>query len=123
MSLSGGTAPEPSHTGTAAGGRPSGSPGSPDGAAAKTLARGARTQKSDAQRQKSGEKLQHKWLQRRCEAAATKTGGLPPKILGRVLANDIELRKRLSEAKDPAAAAAAAQQANRPVRAAARCRC
>ena len=29
---------------------------------------------------------QHKWLQRRCEAAATKTGGLPPKILGRVLA-------------------------------------
>ena len=83
MSLSGGTAPEPSHTGTAAGGRPSGSPGSPDGAAAKTR---ARRQKSDAQRQKSGEKLQHKWLQRRCEAAATKTGGLPPKILGRVLA-------------------------------------
>ena len=83
MSLSGGTAPEPSHTGTAAGGRPSGSPGSPNGAAAKTR---ARRQKSDAQRQKSGEKLQHKWLQRRCEAAATKTGGLPPKILGRVLA-------------------------------------
>ena len=36
--------------------------------------------------QRRGEKLQHKWLQRRCEAAATKTGGLPPKILGRVLA-------------------------------------
>tara|TARA_B110001452_G_C15151266_1_gene400683 strand:+ start:154 stop:975 length:822 start_codon:yes stop_codon:yes gene_type:complete len=83
MSLSGGIAPDASHTGAAAGGRSSGSTGSPDGAAAKSR---ARRQKSDVQRQKSGEKLQHKWLQRRCEAAATKTGGLPPKILGRVLA-------------------------------------
>ena len=49
----------------------------------------ARRRKSEAQRLKSYQKLQHKHLQpahRRCEAAATKAGGSPPKILARVLA-------------------------------------
>ena len=80
---SGGITPDPSHAGTAAGGRASRSPGSLDAAAAEPS---ARRQKSEAQRRKSKEKLQHKWLQRRCEAAATKPGGVPPKVLGRVLA-------------------------------------
>ena len=80
---SGGMTPDPSHAGTAAGRRASRSPGSLDAAAAEPS---ARRQKSEAQRRKSKEKLQHKWLQRRCEAAATKPGGVPPKILGRVLA-------------------------------------
>ena len=80
---SGGITPDPSHAGTAAGGRSSRSPGTLDASAAEPS---ARRQKSEAQRRKSGEKLQHKWLQRRCEAAATKPGGVPPKILGRVLA-------------------------------------
>ena len=34
----------------------------------------------------SVEKLQHKWLQRRCEAAADKVEGSLPKVLARVLA-------------------------------------
>ena len=42
--------------------------------------------KSAAQRQQSVNKLQHKWLRRRCEAAAAKAGGSPPKVLARVLA-------------------------------------
>lgn len=57
--------------------------GPPTGAAAENR---KRRKKSEAQRQKGAQKLQHRWLQRRCEAAATKPGGSPPKILARVLA-------------------------------------
>ena len=49
-------------------------------------ARRARRRKSEAQRLKSVQKLQHKHLQRRCEAAATKAGGSSPRVLARVLA-------------------------------------
>ena len=45
-----------------------------------------RRRKSAAQQVKSVKKLQHKWLQRRCEAAAAKAGGSSPKVLARVLA-------------------------------------
>ena len=45
-----------------------------------------RRRKSEAQRSKSVQKLRRKKLQARCEAAATKAGGSPPKILARVLA-------------------------------------
>ena len=45
-----------------------------------------RRRKSEAQRQKSYMKLQHKQLQRRCEAAAQKAGGSSPRVLARVLA-------------------------------------
>ena len=41
----------------------------------------ARHRKSEAQREKSVQNLQHKKLQSRCEAAATKVGGSPPKVL------------------------------------------
>ena len=58
-------------------------PGQPLGTAAEPR---ARRRKSEAQRQKSVEKLQHKKLQSRCEAAATKVGGSPPNVLARVLA-------------------------------------
>ena len=57
--------------------------GPPTGAAAENR---KRRKKSEAQRQKGAQKLQHRWLQRRCEAAAAKPGGSPPKILVRVLA-------------------------------------
>ena len=57
--------------------------GTPTGAAAENR---KRRKKSEAQRQKGAQKLQHRWLQRRCEAAAAKPGGSPPKILARVLA-------------------------------------
>ena len=66
-----------------AGARPLGHNGPPTGAAAENR---KRRKKSEAQRQKGAQKLQHRWLQRRCEAAATKPGGSPPKILARVLA-------------------------------------
>ena len=46
----------------------------------------ARRRKSEAQRLKSVQKLQHKHLQRRCEAAAAKAGGSSPRVLARVLA-------------------------------------
>jgi len=49
-------------------------------------ARRARRRKSEAQRLKSVQKLQHKHLRRRCEAAATKAGGSSPRVLARVLA-------------------------------------
>ena len=49
-------------------------------------ARRARRRKSEAQRLKSYQKLQHKHLQRRCVAAATKAGGSSPRVLARVLA-------------------------------------
>ena len=49
-------------------------------------ASGARSRKPRAKRQKGAQKLQHRWLERRCEAAAAKPGGSPPKILARVLA-------------------------------------
>ena len=70
-------------TPTGAGGRFSGLPGQPLAAATEPR---ARRRKSKAQQLKSVKKLQHKWLQRRCEAAATKAGGSPPKVLARVLA-------------------------------------
>ena len=70
-------------TPTRAGGRQSGSPGQP--LAAARVPR-ARQHKSKAQQIKSVEKLQHKWLQRRCEAAAAKAGGSSPNVLARVLA-------------------------------------
>ena len=38
------------------------------------------------QHRKSVEKLQHKKLQSRCEAAAAKVGGRPPNVLARVIA-------------------------------------
>ena len=66
-----------------AGARPLGRNGPPTGAAAENR---KRRKKSEAQRQKGAQKLQHRWLQRRCEAAAAKPGGSPPKILARVLA-------------------------------------
>ena len=65
-----------------AGARPLGRNGPPTGAAAENR---KRRKKSEAQRQKGAQKLQHSW-QRRCEAAAAKPGGSPPKILARVLA-------------------------------------
>ena len=68
---------------TGAGRRSSGPPGQP--LAADTEPR-ARRQKSEAQQLKSVKKLQHKWLKRRCEAAAAKAGGSPPRVLARVLA-------------------------------------
>ena len=46
----------------------------------------ARRRKSEAQRAKSVQKLRRKKLQARCEAAAAKAGGSPPKVLARVLA-------------------------------------
>jgi len=64
-----------------AGGRPEGA-GRPTDVAAHR----ARRRKSEAQRLKSFKKLQHKHLQRRCEAAATKAGGSSPRVLARVLA-------------------------------------
>ena len=70
-------------TPTGAGVRLSGSHGQPLAAATEPR---ARRRKSKAQQLKSVEKLQHKWLKRRCEAAATKAGGSPPKVLARVLA-------------------------------------
>ena len=66
-----------------AGGRSSGLPGQPLAAATKPR---ARRRKSEAQRRKSVLKLQHKKLQTRCESAANKAGGSPPKVLARVLA-------------------------------------
>ena len=66
-----------------AGARSLGRNGPPTGAAAENR---KRRKKSEAQRQKGAQKLQHRWLQRRCEAAAAKPGGSPPKILARVLA-------------------------------------
>ena len=66
-----------------AGGRSSSSSGQPLGAASESR---VRRRKSPAQREKSVKKLQHKKLQSRCEAAATKAGGSSPKILARVLA-------------------------------------
>ncbi len=64
-----------------ASGRPLGA-GRPTGAAAHRV----RRQKSEAQRQRSYQKLQHKHLKRRCEAAAAKAGGSSPRVLARVLA-------------------------------------
>ena len=55
--------------------------GGPDAAAGHRV----RRRKSEAQRQKSYMKLQHKQLQRRCEAAAKKAGGSLPRVLARVL--------------------------------------
>ena len=68
---------------TGAGRRSSGSPGKPLAAATELR---ARRRKSEAQQVRSVKKLQHKWLKRRCEAAATKAGGSPPRVLARVLA-------------------------------------
>ena len=45
-----------------------------------------RRKKSAARKEKDDVKLRSKWLQRRCEAAANKAGGVPPPVLGRVLA-------------------------------------
>jgi len=56
--------------------------GRPTGAAAHRV----RRRKSEAQRQRSYQKLQHKHLKRRCEAAAAKAGGSSPRVLARVLA-------------------------------------
>ena len=70
-------------TSTGAGGRSSGLSGRPLSAAMEPR---ARRRKSAAQQVKSVKKLQHKWLQRRCEAAAAKAGGSSPKVLTRVLA-------------------------------------
>ena len=53
------------------------------GAAAETR---KRRRKTPAQQAKNKEKLQTRWLQRRCEAAANKEGGSPPRVLARVLA-------------------------------------
>lgn len=49
--------------------------------AAETRTRG----KSDAQRQRSKDKLSHKWLEKRCCAAAGKAGGSSPRVLALVL--------------------------------------
>ena len=70
-------------TSIGAGGRSSGLSGRPLDAAMEPC---ARRRKSAAQQVKSVKRLQHKWLQRRCEAAATKAGGSSPTVLARVLA-------------------------------------
>ena len=70
-------------TSIGAGGRFSGLSGRPLAAATEPR---ARRRKSEAQQVKSVKKLQHKWLRRRCEAAAAKAGGSSPKVLARVLA-------------------------------------
>ena len=72
--------------GKGAGGASAGSAGSSGPPAAAAAESRKRRGKSAAQRQQSVKKLQHKWLQRRCEAAAAKAGGSPPKVLARVLA-------------------------------------
>ena len=72
--------------GKGAGGAGAGSAGSSGPPAAAAAESRKRRGKSAAQRQQSVKKLQHKWLQRRCEAAAAKVGGSPPKVLARVLA-------------------------------------
>ena len=97
-----------------AGGRSSVSAAQPLGTAAKPR---ARRRKSEAQHLKSVKKLQHKKLQSRCESAAVKAGGSPPKVLARVLAccgrfrqlllpegAEIMWRLRQAEAKAKAAA-------------------
>ena len=82
-SLPEGNAKPQAQPSTGAGRRSSGSPGQP--LAADTEPR-ARRRKSKAQQLKSVKKLQHKWLKRRCEAAAAKAGGSPARVLARVLA-------------------------------------
>ena len=62
------------------------SPGLPDQPLAAATKPRARRRKSEAQRRKSVLKLLHKKLQTRCESAANKAGGSPPKVLARVLA-------------------------------------
>lgn len=100
-------------------GRSSSSSGQPTGAATKSR---GRRRKSEAQRRKSVEKLQHKKLQSRCEAAATKVGGSPPRVLARVLAccgrfwqlldhEGGEMMKRLKEAEAAKSKAAAEDSA------------
>ena len=70
-------------TSTGAGGRSSGLSGRPLAAATEPR---ARRRKSEAQQRKSVNRLQHKWLEKRCCAAAGKVGGSPPRVLARVLA-------------------------------------
>ena len=82
-SLPEGNAKPQAQPSTGAGRRSSGSPGQP--LAADTEPR-VRRRKSEAQQLKSVKKLQHKWLKRRCEAAAAKAGGSPARVLARVLA-------------------------------------
>ena len=82
-SLPEGNAKPQAQPSTGAGRRSSGSPGKPLAAAAELR---ARRRKSQAQQVRSVEKLQHKWLKRRCEAAAAKAGGSSPRVLARVLA-------------------------------------
>ena len=102
-----------------AGGRSSSSSGQPTGAAAKSR---GRRRKSEAQRRKSVEKLQHKKLQSRCEAAAAKVGGSPPNVLARVIAccgrfwqllhpEGAEMMERLREAEAAKSKAAAKDSA------------
>ena len=102
-----------------AGGRSSSSSGQPTGAAAKSR---GRRRKSEAQRLKSVEKLQHKKLQSRCEAAAAKLGGSPPNVLARVIAccgrfwqllhpEGAEMMERLREAEAAKSKAAAKDSA------------
>jgi len=102
-----------------AGGHSSSSSGQPTGAAAKSR---GRRRKSEAQRLKSVEKLQHKKLQSRCEAAAAKVGGSPPNVLARVIAccgrfwqllhpEGAEMMERLREAEAAKSKAAAADSA------------
>ena len=61
-------------TSTGAGGRSSGLSGRPLAAATEPR---ARRRKSEAQQRKSVNRLQHKWLEKRCCAAAGKVGGSP----------------------------------------------
>ena len=82
-SLPEGNAKPQAQPSTGAGRRSSGSPGQPLAADTEPS---ARRRKSEAQQLKSVKKLQHKWLKRRCEAAAVKAGGSPPRVLARVLA-------------------------------------
>ena len=83
ITLPGGSDKPQDKTPAGAGGRSSGLSGRPLAAATEPR---ARRRKSVAQQVKSVKKLQHKWLQRRCEAAAAKAGGSSPKVLARVLA-------------------------------------
>ena len=83
ITLPGGSDKPQDKTPAGAGGRSSGLSGRPLSAAMEPR---ARRRKSVAQQVKSVKKLQHKWLQRRCEAAAAKAGGSSPKVLARVLA-------------------------------------
>ena len=71
--------------------------GSHDGPGAATAPSARRRSQSAARIAKKQAKFQLKWLERRCEAAANKTGGSPPRVLGCVLRCCGRFRELLEE--------------------------